>query len=64
MVLGGFQIPSGTKVVSAGMVISIDGDHFDGDVDDDVDIDDQGCERRDGDLQRWRPLRRAGQVPA
>ena len=29
MVLGGYQIPSGTKVVSAGMVISNDGDHFD-----------------------------------
>ena len=23
----------------------------------------QGCECRHGDLQRWRPLRRAGQVP-
>ena len=29
MVLGGYQIPSGTKVVTAGMVISNDEDHFD-----------------------------------
>ena len=28
MVLGGYQIPSGTRVVSAGMVISNDADHF------------------------------------
>ena len=41
--LGGYQIPSGTKVVSAGMVISNDGDHFDVDVDvdDDVDVDEE-----------------------
>ena len=47
MVLGGYEIPSGTKVVSAGMVISNDGDNFDDD--DDVDDGDDGHHGGDGD---------------